>query len=263
MNLNRSLLLTLAWMISFFWVESVPAAPPPSEFQIKQIVQKRPGFQNILVTSTVFKVDGERKVPLFRETTSVDWRRGRIQSRAFQETENSLFQKERTFLSLDAPTPISLRILFERDFTRLALALQKEGVPVRLNAELLELADEEERRAFEEVHFRRLDGKIAWAIENRHLEGSPRFWIEKDSFLPLKFSKSNDLEIRYQNYREISGFLYPRKISILREGKLAFIVEVDEINVNLEKLPSLEPFENSRLSSSLREAIDLYYEHIR
>ncbi|NOZ86672.1 MAG: hypothetical protein GXP49_10450 [Deltaproteobacteria bacterium] len=63
----------------------------------------------------------------------------------------------------------------------------------------------------------------------------PQLWIDKNSFLPLRYLSSNgkdSLDVRFSEYRTINRKKWlPGKIKIYRNGKLVEIEEVEEINL--------------------------------
>lgn len=117
--------------------------------------------------------------------------------------------------------PLALALLFEKDAAELGAALKAEGVPVVAESELVEMSDEEERRAAETEWLGRFERRLAWVIGPRDPLRS-QLWIEKDAFFPARFffkGKGGRMELRYEAFKVSRDIPYPRAQSLVaRDG---------------------------------------------
>lgn len=103
----------------------------------------------------------------------------------------------------------------------------------------------------------RFNGKIVYIIGAKEWETeSPQLWIEKDSFLPLRFiaeERKEDcvfiLEVRYLDYKSIGrAYRYPSVIEFYHDNNLTLRYETENVVVNTSLPDSL--FHMNRISEN-------------
>ena len=87
----------------------------------------------------------------------------------------------------------------------------------------------------------RFNGKIAYIIgANEGQTQAPQLWLDKDTFLPVRFIKEEEkedgpsiLEVRYLNYKYIDRkYRYPSVVEFYRDNKLTLRYQTRKVVVN-------------------------------
>ena len=105
------------------------------------------------------------------------------------------------------------------------------------------------------VSFQRYDDKICYVIGSSHEKGKnfPGLWIEKETFLPLKYvveKNSQRVEVLYHNWQKIHRTMYPMQVYIYLNDKFFAMVDVKNIDLrsdfshalfNIDHIESLYP----------------------
>jgi hypothetical protein len=165
-------------VFSVFATASAYAYVPPSQFLIKTLAAKHAGIKSVRVKSVVTAFEDGKATPLhFREVTIFDARSGTLTGWATDDSGQKLYEIERKSGSLTTTGVL----LFDSQEAVIAKSLRELGVPVRTEADLAVMKDEDERRASEVESLGRLNGEAAWVIGG---EKSARIWLQKDTFLP-------------------------------------------------------------------------------
>lgn len=94
------------------------------------------------------------------------------------------------------------------------------------------------------VSFQRYSDTICYVIGRPLEKGKPfaGLWIEKDTFFPIKYVVEKDgglAEFFYNNWHRVSKTWYPMQISIFLNNKLFAMVDVKNLDLRSEFLPSL------------------------
>jgi len=103
----------------------------------------------------------------------------------------------------------------------------------------------------------RFENHIAYVIGAVYPDsGRPQIWIDKESFLPLRWilranSDGPVLEFRYQQWKKIDDIQYPMRIQCYGNGKLIREIMVDDYRV--DPVFAQELFDIGRLRSSYPE----------
>lgn len=217
--------------------------PPPS-FILKTLAAKHQSEKGLRVRSnllirnqTQFKL-----VHLYHSgsgilrTTLVD-EAGQIVYR-FNERMNS------NAVSLDIPIHAIGTLLMNARLSQLVQVLRKNGVT---------LSEELNGVAIDPTFLSRWNKTIAWVIGERS-STAPQFWVEKDTFLPLRWKGAR--EVQFQEFQSFKSLPYPKKILILN-GTQASEVEQVLLKETLVEL-KLDPPELAELEkgSALHESVD-------
>lgn len=282
----------LPWLLSLLGLalsSYTHAYIPPSQYLLKSWVKKRGvptrGKKPIRMTSLVEELDAEDSPssPSPRLTGNsfkdVTW----VFSEAGKSKSIALEGQEKRFLSMDKPksqNDLIPGLLFSGSFDEIANQLKANGTPILTDSDLLKLRSESTRRQAEKTSLKRLNGHVAYVV-------GQNFWMEKDTFFPLKLSfdpastgsaKGNRLthfpgswDAEFSHYSNSGEFYYPKSIRVLKDGKPLFRVTVTEV------VPDSESFHWSQISktspntleswepasSALKELILSYYELLR
>jgi hypothetical protein len=186
--MKRSKLLLVVIALSGFAVaENAAAYIPPASFLIKNMASKRSGLKTLKVSSTVSGFNSGKpsgvhfKTVSFFSTANQTWK-----SAAYDDAGTELFA-----------------ILFEAGPRELAKGLEKAEIPVNevreekpaerpssrkspepLPSGTVKLSHSAADEPIPENTFlKRWNGTVAWVIGK---PASSQFWIEKDSFLPVR-----------------------------------------------------------------------------
>ena len=87
----------------------------------------------------------------------------------------------------------------------------------------------------------RWEGAVAYVIGAQYPdESKPQLWVDKSSFLPVRWIFQVDypsvgqdrVEFRYKDWRQTEGSWYPRLIEIFQGNGLSRTIEVTAIEIN-------------------------------
>ena len=251
----------------FFLSGLAQAYLPPSDYVVKMVVKKHDTIKAVRLKSTVSTADNSAH---FIETTFFDAERGLLRSIAKDDTGQELFRMERKDLS----ESVVSEILFETRAPRLVQDLKQKGVPIVTESELQGMKDEAQRQNSETEFLGRFKTAVAWVI-GKNDKSSAQLWVEKDTFLPMKFvfgpKVSAGGEVTMENFRFNREFPYPRLITYVRaNAQPAFKVEATEVVVNPAEGSDLRGMvgygiteAGSASASNLKDLLQSYYELIR
>jgi hypothetical protein len=144
------------------------------------------------------------------------------------------------------------------------------------------MKDEDERRGAEVEHLERWKGVVAWVIGRKippdtH-DLSPQFWVEKDTFFPVRMisaikqgqEQGEMTDVRFEGQKNYRGFSFPRVTTVYgRDGIPWLRDEVIDVTVNPRADDIEEAVEGgytpaaSTITSPLKDLIDRYYEAVR
>lgn len=252
---------------------------PPSQFLVRNVAGKKAGTKGVRVRSIVTAYESDQPTTLrFKVTTLFDSEQNVVRSVAFDEISNAqLYVHERRGEARSTAAVVAL--LFDHRNDRLTQALVSQGIPIRTEAELMGLADEEARRNAELVYLDRLNRRVAWVVGPKK-DAKAQLWIEKDTFLPMAlwWKPQDGREVLMDNYKTFGDFPFPRTVSLLERKKILLRDDLVDVLVNpttlaeykaLVKTPKSAPITvgfteaGKNASSSLRELIELYFEALR
>lgn len=284
-------------------VQGVNAYIPPSQYLLKSWIKKRgiPGHgkKPLRITSLIEELDPssppDSPTPrltgnAFRDITWIFFEAGKLKSIAKEGANSSkdlqkeLPYEEKRYLTIEKSKPQAsplAGLLFLSSFEEAAAKLKSAGTPLLTDSDLLKLRSESTRRQAEKTSLKRLNGHVSWVI-------GQDFWIEKDTFYPLRLgyelaapehSQQGRFEFDFRNYAASGDFFYPRNIRVLKDGKPFCNVTVTETASDgeaskwpgsaqsrsrpLDK-PSLNFLEGWEPSpSAIKELILTYYEALR
>jgi hypothetical protein len=94
------------------------------------------------------------------------------------------------------------------------------------------------------VSFQRYDDKICYVIGRSQEKGEnfPGLWIEKETFLPVKYVIEKDsqrVEILYYNWQKVSRTMYPMQIYIFFNDKFFAMIDVKTFDLRSDFSPAL------------------------
>jgi hypothetical protein len=221
-SLMGSLLMaTIAVQSSFAYI-------PPASFLIKNLAAKRKGLKSLKITSNVVGFDSGKptgahfKVVTIYEAANRSWR-----SSAYDDTGAELFSIQKR----DGAIPLSEFVLFVSSPSELSEALGKAEIPVHEAESPQPQASDVPAAPSDNMTLKRWNGSIAWVIGSDE-KNSPQFWIEKDSFLPVRLI-AKDQDVQYAKYRYSQDLPYPRMISLAnKSGELQFEESLSDFTVN-------------------------------
>lgn len=248
-------------------VPAAHASVPPSQFIIKSVVAKHSGVKGVRIRSTVTAVeDGKPSDTHFQLQTWVNYGSGTIQTWSQDDSGQSLYYSQGRISAL----PAQSAILLGNQVSPVTEALKAAGVPVRTEADLTPLANDDQRVAAELTFMKRFKNTVAWVIGDP-AGASVQLWVEKDSFLPLRWIGPQN-EVRFDITRFQREFPFPRLISLLHGDTVLFTEEVKEFQINpdftKERAPTrsdttgLAPAGESA-PTKLKDLLTQYHEFIR
>lgn len=257
---------------------------PPTEFLVSQITKRKQGFQNLTVTSVIQELSksGPTQVQ-FKETTLIDFSSGRLFSHAYEVEGRDSFAIQKSlsrssasgvpsFDDLNRP-PFFDFLFFTADAPLVDLILFHHQLPILFGSALEKLSSEEDKRKAEKTFIRRWNQRIFWVItQNPVLQDAPplssELWIEKDSFLPMRFRtliKGDVLEFWFENYRFVKDYAYPQEVTVQLRGQPLLKASLDKIEINRKIKPTDLKLRTatSSISSDIRRLIQTYYTFLR
>lgn len=279
--MKRSLTVSVSAAVAVAVAVSVPSAfayIPPSQFIVRNIVNKRKDIKSVRVRSVVSTVEGDKAGSTRFVAVTTFGQSGVLKSWALGDNNVALFGIQRRGVTLP---PVD-SILFESRIGDFVRSLRDSGVPIRTEDELRTMKDEDERRGAEVEHLERWKGFVAWVIgrktppDSRDL--SSQFWVEKDTFYPVRFisgikqgqDQGEMADVRFEGERNFHGFAFPRVVTVYGKDGVSWLRdEVIDIAVN-PKADDIEELAQggyteaaSRITPPLRDLIDKYYEAVR
>jgi hypothetical protein len=252
--------LILALVIGFGLQSTAQAYVPPSQFMVQQMAKKRTKLKGLRIKTRITGTQNQIK-----EIAWYDASTKKIKARILDVNDAEIYAFERKMSAQDSLVGV---ILFESQSSVIEKALKSYQVPIVTQEQLQQVANEDERRALEKTSIGRLDQKIGWVIG----QGSPSFWVLKDEFTPLLLkvkSGGGDLEVRFEDTKNIREFPYARSISLYRGGDFVLKGEAMEVMVNpdLADMKSIQvtgtPSIPSHLDSATQKLIEQWVQWIR
>jgi hypothetical protein len=251
---------------------------PPSQFIIRNIVNKRKDIKMVRVRSVVSTVEGDKAGATRFTAITLFNQGGLVKSWAVGDNNVRLFGVQRR----GAVLPASDSVLFESRLSDLVRSLRDSGVPIRTEDELRAMKDEDERRGAEVEHLERWKGSIAWVIGRKippdtH-DLSAQFWVEKDTFYPVRLifpvkqgpDHGEMADVRLEGQKNWRGFSFPRVVTVYGKDGVAWLRdEVIDVTVNPKADEIEEAVEGgytdaaSTVTPLLKDLIDRYYETVR
>jgi len=252
--------LVLSLILGFSFQGVAQAYVPPSQFMIQQMAKKRAHLKGLRIKTRITGTQNQIK-----EIAWYDASTKKIKARILDANDAEIYAYER---KINAQDSLVGEVLFESQASVIEKALIAQHIPVVTPTQLMQVANEEERRALEKTSIGRLDHKVGWVIG----QGTPSFWILKDEFTPLllKFRGGNsDLEVRFEDTKSIRDFPYARSISLYRGGDFVLKGEAMEVMVNpdLSDMKAIHvagtPAIPSQLDSATQKLIEQWVQWIR
>lgn len=228
---SSKIILVFIAAIGFSVAEPASAYIPPAPFLIKNMASKRSGLKTLKITSTVSGYNSGKpsgihfKTVSFFSAVNQSWR-----SAAYDDAGAELFAIEKKAQEI----PLSWSVLFEAGPRELSKELERAEIPVYevreekpaeypiskkspepLPSGTVQLSHSAADEPIPENTFlKRWNGGVAWVIGK---PTSSQFWIEKDSFLPVRLIVK-DQDIQYSHYRYSQDLPFPRVISLSAAG---------------------------------------------
>jgi hypothetical protein len=258
-----------------FCASAAQASVPPSAYLVKKIAEKRKTYKAVKIQSTVSEWKSGAKTGIaFQEVTVVDNVAGVLRSTAYREEGHDLYVVERKINGTPAQTlntPFADQILFQSNFVQLFRLLVSQGVPVKSEADLNEIATEEARRSAEDTALKRWDSYYAWVIGKTQNE--PQLWIQKDAFLPIRVwypasGSQGETELQFDVRHTFGALLFPQSITYLegpQQGLKDEVVQVQAVTPAKTRASAKTGWtaESQLLDEQTRSLIEMYYRHVR
>lgn len=239
---------------------------PPSEFMLKNIAKKKKDLKSVAWRSVFTK--GNLKL---KARTKVDWQDRIVRTRITDELEQPLYDFDsrivfdRSQNAAETLGKVAVTVATAPDYKLIEEALLSRGIPIKTEEELLQLGDENERRGVEISGLGRFEKRAAWVVGTRSPakrgeSSQPQFWVEKDSFFPMRVILAETVEVRFDPFREAKGQTLPRGVNY-QVRSLVIREEWGEVDVNMkgETVTGFQPGWSSAgklISSDLREMIE-------
>jgi hypothetical protein len=275
--LSVAVALSVSVVFSVAATESAFAYIPPSQFIVRNIVNKRKDIKFVRVRSVVSTVEGDKAgATRFVAVTTFN-QAGVLKSWALGDNNVPLYGLQRRGATLP---PVD-SVLFESRIGDFVRSLRDSGIPIRTEDELRSMKDEDERRGAEVEHLERWKSIVAWVIGRKIPPDThdlfPQFWVEKDTFYPMRLifglkgqDQGETADVRFDGQKNYRGFPFPRLVTVFGKDGVPWLRdEVIDIVVNpksddVEELPQSGYTQAASLiSPPLRDLIDKYYETVR
>jgi hypothetical protein len=223
-------------LVATIGVQSSFAYIPPASFLIKNLAAKRKGLKSLKISSNVVGFDSGKPTGVHFKTVTIyeaanrSWR-----SSAYDDSGAELFSIQKR----DGAIPLSSFVLFVSNPYELSEALGKAEIPVHEAEAPQPKASDTPALPADNMTLKRWNGSIAWVIGSGEKSDSPQFWIEKDSFLPVRLI-AKDQDVQYAKYRYSQDLPYPRLISLSNKaGELQFEESLNDFTVNSASVDKL------------------------
>jgi hypothetical protein len=285
--------------------EEVRGAIPSSSFLVRSAAQKHQGFRNVRIRTLLH--DGGALAQPLKTVTWVDYTKSVYRVAISDPAGTLLASLERsfalpggenagdedlaiaTFERTDRSPSTGAWALLSPSALGLARELISQGVPVRPEKRVREEKGEVNRRGLERTGLRRL-GKnaqpVAWVIGQVPLPSEPvteesdrgpysEFWLLKDAFLPvrvvLRRESGGEVELRFENFRSVREFSFPREVALRLDSKLKAREELQELDVNGDPPELKRPFTGAQgwtdagrsADTATQEAVKLFLQYLR
>ncbi len=270
---KRRSVFTAIFLTCVFFSVAAEAYTYPSFYLIRSLAKKHAPFEGGRVRSKVsfFNAEGEFIRSVTETVVIPDSQRAVI--RLTNESGAEIALRSRKIPALSARNkeqdwPLTYDLLFVRDGATIFEHFKSLGFLLKTERELYwEKDGYGPYRPEKNIYFDRLDGRPALVLgAEGPASGADQhqLWLEKDTLLPLRFWLS-DSKIEYRFSREyplFKNFLYPRTISVLRNGILWAKIETLEVSPGLTA--ELEPArDRAEPSAEIREAMAQYFRWVR
>jgi len=200
-------------------IQSSYAYIPPSSFLIKNLAAKRKGLKNLKISSVVAGFDSGKPTGVHFKTVTIYEAANRVwKSAAYDDTGAELFSIQKRAGAI----PLSEFVLFVSNPNELSEALEKAEIPVQETEVPKPKASDAPAMPADNTMLKRWNGSIAWVIGRGEKTDTPQFWIEKDSFLPVRLI-ARDQDVQYAKYRYSQDLRYPRLISTVDFGVSSYV----------------------------------------
>jgi hypothetical protein len=208
---------------------SASAATLPAGYLLQTWVGKKSSgaVKTARIRSAVTEVVGDKTTAAhFRVLTTVDWTKGLLRARAYDDAGKELYIHQRTVGAINAPAmsaePYSLAaaLLWDARVDHVKKLAKTLGLPVLTDKEPIEVA--------------RWRGLYVWTIGwDRGTVDSPQIWMEKDVFTPVRVlfrsEESNQLiEARLSTFRPYRDLVLPSSILLMSPSGRAYEKPMDE-----------------------------------
>lgn len=280
--------LNLRWVLPLV-AGCVLASPahayiPPSQFIVKRVAEKHAGFKGIRLRSVVTAMEAGRPTAVhFKQITLIDPATRQIRSRAYDDSGRELYAIDRYLMGTPNITresqlaPFTNNLLFDMNWEAMIATLKGMGIPVRSEADLLEVPTEEERRKMEVSSLKRLGGTVAWVIGPVRKSGTdPQLWVEKDTFIPVRIIGKiggESVDLQFESHRYFREFPFPKTITLhkpdddkpeplLRDELGDLVVNPDMAEIRSKLTPGFTDAGNSA-DGPVRDLIRRYYQVVR
>jgi hypothetical protein len=255
---------------------------PPAGFIVKTLVSKRELGKAVRIRSALTVFDAETAEQSHFKLSHVYFSAtGTLRSTLSDENGLPLYHSELqsrgSSVALNVPAEAIAVLLLEPQWTQVVKALRKQGVripslaipensaqPVEGDVESGVMPESTLLKApiQPSAFLARWNKAIAWVVGDR--KNGPQFWVEKDTFLPLRWA--NKTEIEFQNYKLFKDLPYPRIITLSENKKQLFKEELIELkdlsSVEKERKEAALGFTETGkdLPASLRALVQRYFE---
>lgn len=273
-------LLVAVALAGFFGSLSIARAyVPPAAFILKNLAAKHGNVSGVRIRSSLvlFRSEkGDDSGPTetqFKVIHVFHSESKKMRTTLLDEAGREVYRFERVLspnsLSLNVPVQMVGAILLDAHPRFLTQILRKEGITISEGA----------GPTSERVFLARWNKAIAWVFGERGDDSVAQLWVEKDTFLPLRWRGETD--IQFENYQSQKDYFYPRAIrgfvranekTALEDRKPVFKESLTELRLNPTELSELgnsgessqsetglTNFGNS-LSSGLKTLIQYYFE---
>ena len=218
-------------ILMFLYPPAGVAFVPQTPHLLHMVVQKikQPSGLEVQVTRTVVNCDDS----------------GAAENTAFSETLRYQFPgRFRSDLASDPAGSFGVESGFEFIRVEGGETVSREKSPIDLYTDILLYRDHETLLGqlaltgidVSRVSFQRYEGTICWVVGQPGENNEPfaGLWVEKDTFLPLKYAVEKNgwmIECRYSNWQRISRTWYPMQVSIFLDNQLYAHIDVSDIRL--------------------------------
>jgi hypothetical protein len=257
---------------------------PPAGFIVKNMAAKREISRGVRIRSSLTVFDSETgEQTRFKLSHIFTPANGVLRSILSDENGIPLFQGKiegrGSSVTLNVPAESIAVLLLEPQWAQVVRVLRRQGLrvpslalaegsvqPLDGNPDFDAVAEPTVVKVPVQpsVFLSRWNKTIAWVVGDR--KNGPQFWVEKDTFLPLRWVSKVELE--FQNYRIFKDLPYPRVITLSENKKQLLkeeLVELKEVPMAEKERKDLESgFTESgkALPASVRALVQRYFEFL-
>lgn len=226
--------LLFSFLLSGTSAAFVPEAPHLLHLVMQKI--KQPVGIEVFQTKKFFNYENSEDIYVESEEKLIYLFPNKLRSQILSETTTNFYvESEFEFIKISDGAVSSCDKPLVEQYTDILIYRNYETFLIQLALSGIDTS---------KVSFQRYDDKICYVIGRSQEKGKnfPGLWIEKETFLPVKYVIEKDsqrVEILYYNWQKVSRTMYPMQIHIFFNDKFFAMIDVKTFDLRSDFSPAL------------------------